>query len=135
MKTLIVPIVVLGVGLVLLVAWSARERANTRHDPIEYYRGWGGYGHPIVLQNKMTKEEADAVAKTDSAYVIGYFDRDGKLTRVVKMLRGAVLFDFVYSYHPNGKLKSAEVTNANGVVSVRDYDESGRWRSGARSFW
>jgi hypothetical protein len=133
MKTLIVPIVV--VGLVLLIVWSARDRANGKHDPVEYYRGWGGYSHPIVLQNKITKDEADAVAATGAAYVIGYYDADGRLTRVVKMLRGAVFFDFAYAYHPNGKLMSARVTNADGVVSERDYDESGRWRAGARSFW
>jgi hypothetical protein len=127
-------VVVAGVGLGLLIAWSV-PRTNRKHDPVEYYRGWGGYGHPIVLQNRITKEEADAAAASGYAYVIGYFDAGGKLTRVVKMLRGAVFFDFAYAYHPNGKLMSAKVTNADGVVTVRDYDESGRWRSGARSFW
>ena len=129
-------IVVVGVGLVLLFVQSVQERANRKHDPIEYYGGWGGYSHPIILKNKRTKEAADAAAATGSAYLICYFDADGKLTHVVKMLRGSVFFDFAYSYHPNGKLESAKVTNADGVVSVWEYDESGRGRPGnPAGFW
>jgi hypothetical protein len=30
-------------------------------DPIEYYRGWNGYWHPISLDHKISKEEADAL--------------------------------------------------------------------------
>ena len=135
MKTLIVLVVVFGIAAALLMVWSFRAQANRKHDPIEYYRGWGGYRHPIGLQGKITREEADAVAAQGSAYLIGYFDADGRLTRVVKMLRGSVFFEFVYAYHPNGKRKSATVTNANGIVTVREYDESGRGRPGNPLFW
>ena len=51
------------------------------------------------------------------------------------MLRGAVFFDFEYAYHPNGRRKSARVTNAKGVVTVREYDEWGRGRPGNPTFW
>jgi hypothetical protein len=44
-------------------------------------------GHSNCPRGKITKEEADAVAAEGSAYLIGYFDADGKLLRVVKMLR------------------------------------------------
>jgi hypothetical protein len=131
MKTLIVLIVVVGAGLALLMVRSARARANRKHDPVEYYRGWTSYRHPIYLENKITKEEADAVAAEGFAYLIGYFDADGKPTRVVKMLRGSVFFEFVYAYHPSGKLKRVEATNTRGVVTVREYDESTR----AGFFW
>jgi hypothetical protein len=133
MKTLIVLIVVVGVGLVVLIVRSARERANRNHDPIEYYLGWGRYSHPISLEKRVTKEAAQAAAARGSAYLIAYFDADGQLTHVVKMLRGSVFFDFVYSYHRNGKLKTAKVTNADGVVTVWDYDESGR--TNKPGFW
>src|SRR5262245_40874317 len=135
MKTLIVLIVLVGIGLALLIVRSVRTRANRKHDPIEYYLGWGGYRHPIALQNKITKEEAEAVASKGSAYLIGYFDDEGRLTRVVKMLRGSVFFEFVYEYHRNGKRKSATVTNAKGIVTARHYDERGRGLPGNPLFW
>jgi hypothetical protein len=119
-------IVVVGLVVAGLFVRSARVRAN--HDPLEYYRGWGGYRHPIVLQNKITKEEADALA--GSVYLIGYFDSDGKLLRVVKFLRGEVFFEYLYSYHPNGRLKSARVTRG-GRETLLEYDERGRRLSDA----
>ena len=133
MTTMSALVAVLAIGLVLLVA--LRARANRRHDPIEYYLGWGGYSHPIALEKRITKEEADAVAARGAAYLIGYFDADGRLMRVVKMLRGEVFFDFEYTYHPNGRRKSAKVTNAKGVVTIREYDKGGRGRPGNPLFW
>jgi hypothetical protein len=51
------------------------------------------------------------------------------------MLRGSVFFDFEYAYYPNGRRKSAKVTNAEGVVIVREYDQAGRGRPGNPLFW
>src|SRR5215510_12473718 len=106
--------VAIAIGVAVLIVRSVR--ANRKHDPIEYYKGWGGYGHPIGLQNQITKEEADAIAAGGHAYLIGHLNADGKLVRVVKMLRGSTFFDFEYAYHPNGRLKYSRVTNAEGRV-------------------
>jgi hypothetical protein len=136
MNALIALIVVLGLGLALLVARFIRARARRRrHDPIEFYLGWGGYSHPIALQTKVTKENAEAMAAEGGAYLIGYFDSDGRLMRAVKMLRGSVFFDFEYAYYPNGTRKSAKVTNAKGVVTMREYDRWGRGRPDNPLFW
>jgi hypothetical protein len=136
MKTLTGLIVVFGIGLAVLIVRSVRARQNRKHDPVEYYLGWGGYRHPIGLDKKITKEEAEAVAQSGGAYLIGYFNADGgKLARAVKMHRGSVFFDFEYAHHPNGKRKSARVTNAKGIVTVREYDESGRGRPDNPLFW
>src|SRR5215831_3622550 len=132
MGTLIAVVAVLG--LALLIVWVKRKRKR-KHDPIEYYLGWGGYSHPIGLQSRVSKQKADDVAAQGGAYLIGYYDSDGRLVRAVKILRGAVFFDFEYTYHANGKRKSAKVTNAKGVVSLREYDERGRGLSGDPSFW
>lgn len=135
MKALTVLIVVIGIGLALAIVRARRRSLSRHHEPIEYYLGWGGYSHPIGLQHKITKEEAEAVAARGSAYLIGYFDSGGRLTRAVKMLRGSVFFDFVYEYHPNGRRKTATVTNAKGIVTVRRYDERGRGLPGNSLFW
>jgi hypothetical protein len=106
-------------------AWAAVVRASVKHEPIEYYRGWGGYWHPISLTHKITKEEADARHADGSVYLIGRYDGK-KLTRATKILKGDVFFDFEYTYHSNGRCASVKTTNANGVVKVRQYDRRGR---------
>ena len=119
-----------------LVAWFIWARARRRrHAPIEFYLGWDGYQHPISLHKRITREEAEAVAAEGHAYLIGHFDSDGRLRRVVKMLRGSVFFDFEYTYYPNGTRKSAKVTNAKGVVTMGNtiggvVDGPGRRHSG-----
>jgi hypothetical protein len=146
MEFLISAIVLIGkilIGVIVLIvvliggwlAWAAIVRARVTHEPVEYYRGWDGYWHPISLTHKISKEEADALHAEGSVYLIGYY-RDRRLTRVTKMLKGAVFFDFEYSYHPNGTCESVKTTNANGVVKVRYYDRRGRGLpENPRGFW
>jgi hypothetical protein len=124
MKILLLLIVVIGIVVAAFVVRSNLIRANRKHDPIEYYRGWGGYRHPIVLENRITKEEADALGARGAVYLIGYFS-EGKLMRVVKFLRGEVFFEYLYAYHANGRLKSARVVRG-GRDTLLEYDERGR---------
>ena len=112
-------------GLAALAARLLQALTRKPHDPVEYYRGWRGYRHPIKLENRITKEEADAITAQGAAYLIGYYGDDGKLTCVVKFLRGEFFFEYLYSYHPNGRLKSATVTR-DGRVTVLEYDSRGR---------
>ena len=123
-----VPIAVIGIGVAMLLVWWgiwAVWEKTKRHDPIEYYRNWGGYVHPIGLYNRITKEEADACHAEGSVYLVAHYS-ERKLIRVTKMLKGQVFFDFEYTYHPNGKCKTVKTTNAKGVVKVRVYDQRGR---------
>jgi hypothetical protein len=136
MDFLIATIFLIGkilIGLIALIvvlvggwfAWAAVVRASIRHEPVEYYLGWGGYWHPIGLTHKITKEEADALHAEGSVYLVGYY-HDHKLTRATKILKGTVFFDFEYAYHSNGSCASVKTTNAKGVVKVRHYDRRGR---------
>jgi len=104
-------------------AFLARK---VKHEPIEYYSSWGGYTDPIGLYNKITKEEADAIAARRNAYLIGYFNADNRAERIVKMLRGKAFFECLYTYYPNGRLKRAQNTNPDGFVTAKIYDERGR---------
>jgi Family of unknown function (DUF6156) len=120
MKMLILLIVVVTIALGAFVVRLAQAKARRNHDPVEYYRGWDGYRHPIRLSHKITREEADALAAVGSAYLIGYFDAEGRLVHVVKMLRGSVFFEYAYTYHANGKRKNATVTRSEDVTVLAE---------------
>ncbi len=101
MKTLIVLMaVVAGLVAAVLIARAALRwhKVNQIHEPIEYYLGWTGYRHPIVLEHKLTKEEADALHAAGIVYLVAHYDQTGKkILRIVKIMRGAVFFEFVYA--------------------------------------
>lgn len=123
---ILISIILLAVLLIAAwFAWAAWVRWRIKHEPIEYYSGWGGYWHPIGLSGKISKEEADILEAKGSAYLIARYN-GRKLTRVTKMLKGAVFFDFEYTYHANGRCSVVKTTNAKGVVKIREYDRRGR---------
>jgi hypothetical protein len=146
MDFLISALILIGeilIGLVALIvvlvggwfAWAAVVRAGVKHEPIEYYRGWGGYWHPIGLTHKISKEEADALHAEGSAYLISHYE-GRRLKRVTKILKGEVFFDFEYGYHPNGTCASVRTTNAKGILKVRRYDRRGKPEpDNASGFW
>ncbi len=116
----------LAAGLLALIPWSTYRRhvRHSKHAAIEYYGGWDGYGLPLHLTQKLTREEVEAREARGAAYLIGYFDADGKLIRDVKMHNGMVFFAHEYAYYPSGRLKAMKVTNMRGEVVVREYSES-----------
>jgi hypothetical protein len=122
MKTLIQLMAVAGAGLASLIVW--RRPRRRKHDPVEYFAGWDGYKLPIRLTHRISKEEAEALVARGAAYLIGYFDDEGKLIRDVKMYRGSVFFEHFYTYYPSGKLKAARATSPTGVETAREYRES-----------
>jgi hypothetical protein len=107
----------------MLAGWIWRRVGRRKHDAVEYFAGWDGYTLPIRLTNRITKQEADAIAAGGNAYLIGFFDREGRLIRDVKLLRDEVFFEHRYEYYPSGKLKSVRVTNPKGVETMREYPE------------
>lgn len=126
MKTLVLIVAaVIAVGALLTLArlgqrWGEQRRP---HDPVEYYGSWDGYGLPIHLANRITRQEAEARAARGSPYLIGHFDEQDRLTRAVKMLRGSVFFDQEYFYDPRGRVTRVKTTNPDGVTSVADYPD------------
>src|SRR4029078_10571032 len=121
MKTLIVLIAAIGI---FYVGWTLWKRAHYRKpDPVEYFARWDGYTLPIQLTNRITKDEAEAIAARGNGYLIGYFDDGGRLIRGVKRLKGAVFFEHLYEYYPSGKLRRVSVTNPKGVVTTREYED------------
>jgi hypothetical protein len=123
-------LLVLAALAVLSLLAMAVWRPRARHEAVEYFGGWGGYRHPIGLQNRISKAQADALDAHGAVYMTGYFDGDSRLTRVVKMYRGEMFFDYRYEYDANGRLKSASVERG-GRTDVLEFDARGREVSGA----
>jgi hypothetical protein len=117
-------------GLVLAALAVRFARARWKHDPVEYYVGWDGDRHPITPLDRITREDAKALAAKGAAYLIGYYADDSRLTRVVKLDRGEFVCEYRYNYYPNGRLKRVRVTRG-GCVTVLDYDRHGRRLSDA----
>ncbi len=134
MKTLVLIMVALiGVGALLAAArlgqrWFEQRRP---HDPVEYYESWSGYGLQIKLVHRITKGQAEAQAARGYAYMVGYFDADGRRIRDVKMLRGEVFFENEYTYDPRGRLTRIKTTDPDGVVRFVEYPDGKR----LRIFW
>jgi hypothetical protein len=123
-------------GLVLAApalrfAWPRAKRRRARIQyRIEYYLGWSGCQHPVKLEHRITREHAKALAATGGAYLIGYFGDKGRLRRAVKLERGVFVSEYLYSYHPNGRLQRVRVTRG-GRVTVLEYDQRGHSTSDA----
>jgi hypothetical protein len=116
---------------VLATRYALRHTYRPR-DTLAYYAGWGGYWHPIGLHRRITGEKADEIAAEGYAYLIGEFNARGQLVRVTKMLKGEVFFEYAYTYHDNGRLKTARVARG-GWVKLLEHDERGRAPPGQRS--
>jgi hypothetical protein len=129
MKTLIlIATAVVAVGVLLFAARLGQRRAELRrpHDAVEYYKSWAGYGVPIHLVHRITKQQAEAQAARGYAYMIGYFDSNDRRVRDVKMLRGEIFFAHDYTYFPSGSVQRIKATNPDGVETVSDYKD-GTW--------
>lgn len=126
MKIPILLMIVSAAGLAVVAALWLYFRAADRRDPVEYYSGWSGYGHPIRLGRKITRAEAYAQATRGYAYLIAHFDADDRLARVDKINKGEVFFRLDYSYHRNGRLKLAKVSRHDGGKVEFEYDGRGR---------
>ena len=126
MKIPILLMIASATGLLVLAALWLYLRAGPRHEPIEYYASWGGYGHPIGLGKKITQGEAYATAARGYAYLVAHYDADNRLARVDKINKGELFFRFEYSYHPNGRLKLAKTLRYDGRTVEFEYDKRGR---------
>jgi Family of unknown function (DUF6156) len=113
-----------AIALTVLATWHALAQTHRPRDPIAYYQSWGGYWHPIGLYNRITKK-AEEVHASGEVYLIGEYNEKGQLVRVTKMYRGEVFFEYNYSYHDNGRLKSARVARG-GREKLLEWDERGR---------
>ncbi len=67
-----------------------------------------------------------ATEKTGTLFFCGFYDADDRLIRCEKRVYGEKELLHDYAYHDNGKLKRAEITDADGELTVLNFDEHGQ---------
>jgi hypothetical protein len=84
----------------------------------QHYVSYSGVTLPLKL---ITPLEADSLERRIT-YFRGYYDDRGRLVAVKKIVYGEVEFEHRYEYHPDGRLKSAELIEADEEPRVMEFD-------------
>ncbi|GAB2182261.1 hypothetical protein DLREEDagrD3_24840 [Denitratisoma sp. agr-D3] len=87
-----------------------------------HFLTYSGVSLPLKLV-----EPLDSVAHRNTFYR-GYFDAADRLTACQKVVYNEVETQHRYDYHPNGRLKWAEIIDADGELTVLHFDEAGAAR-------
>ena len=86
-----------------------------------YFLTYSGVHLPLKLLNELEIAQIE----NRNTYFRGYFDSEERLTGVQKVVYGSVEMQHCYTYHDHGALKEAEITDADGEVTVLQFDEAG----------
>lgn len=96
--------------------------SKENRETCRFFVTYTGVRLPFNLVNEL---QASAVENRNT-WFRGYFDGQGRLTGFDKLAYGEVELMHRYTYHDNGKLKSAEITDIDGEVTVLNYDAQGK---------
>lgn len=87
-----------------------------------FFVSYSGVKLPLNLVNELHGDELD----NRNTYFLGIYDAEGRLSRCEKRVYGEVELLHQYQYHLNGVLSQAEITDADGDVTVLQFDDNGR---------
>ena len=87
-----------------------------------YFISYSGVKLPLKLVNEL---EDESHLENRNTYFRGFFDTDQRLLLLEKLVYGDIELRHQYTYHPNGTLAEAEITDADGEINVLSFDETG----------
>jgi YD repeat-containing protein len=79
----------------------------------------------IKLPFKLVNELQAGEVENRNTFFRGYFDAQERLTGFDKLAYGETELQHRYTYHDNGKLGSAEITDIDGEVTLLLFDTEG----------
>lgn len=79
-----------------------------------YFTTYSGVKLPFKLVSELGEHEIC----NRNTFFRGYFDADGVLLGFQKVVYGEVELEHKYSYDADGKLRQAEITDADGEVTI-----------------
>lgn len=83
-----------------------------------HYVSYTGVALPLKL---ITPLEGDDLG-TRITYFRGYYNHQDQLLTVEKVVYGEIEFEHRYQYHPDGRLKSAELIETDEAPRVMQFD-------------
>ncbi len=92
------------------------RQPNTR-----YFVTYTGIKLPFKLVNELQAGEV----QNRNTYFIGHFDGQDRLTGFDKLAYGEIELQHRYTYHDNGRLSAAEITDIDGEVTMLVFDTEG----------
>lgn len=87
-----------------------------------YFVSYSGVKLPLQLVNELVNESE---LQNRNTFFRGYFDAEERLQGFEKLVYGEVELLHKYSYHENGMLKQAEITDVDEEVTVLFFDAQG----------
>ncbi len=96
------------------------ENNKSRGTP-RFFVTYTGIKLPFRLVNELQASEVE----NRNTYFQGYFDAQDRLTGFDKLAYGEIELAHRYTYHDNGKLSAAEITDIDGETTMLVFDMTG----------
>ena len=95
--------------------------SNTQYSQ-RYFVSYSSVKLPLNLVNELV---AASDRDNRNTFFLGIYDEQQRLIRCEKQVYGEIELLHQYQYHSNGVLSLAEITDADGEVTVLRFDELG----------
>jgi hypothetical protein len=95
--------------------------SNENRGTLRFFVTYTGIRLPFKLVNELQPHETE----NRNTFFRGYFDERERITGFDKIAYGEVELAHRYTYHDNGKIKSAEITDIDGEVSMLLFNADG----------
>jgi hypothetical protein len=94
---------------------------NENRGTPRFFVTYTGVKLPFKLVNELQASEVE----NRNTYLKGYFDTQDRLTGFDKLAYGEIELVHRYTYHDNGKLSAAEITDIDGETTMLIFDVAG----------
>jgi hypothetical protein len=95
---------------------------NENRGTCRFFVTYTGVKLPFKLVNELQPGEVE----NRNTFFRGYFDEQDRLTGFDKLAYGEVELRHDYTYHDNGKIRSAEITDIDGEVTMLLFGAEGK---------
>jgi hypothetical protein len=83
-----------------------------------YFLTYTGVKLPLTLLNELEPDQLE----NRITFFRGYYDADGQLVRLQKMVYGEVEMEHRYEYAPGGALRRAEIVDIDGELTEMNFE-------------
>ncbi len=87
---------------------------------VRYFVTYSGIKLPFNLTSELQEHQVE----NRNTYFKGYFDEAGRIAGFDKLASGGIELQHRYSYHANGRLSTAEITDIDGRTTMLLFDDS-----------